>query len=311
VWRSVARLSVAVVCLAGFGWATAAPAFAAQGVTVQITELPGTFAAGGAPKTVTVVASKRSGDCIKVRWSLVLRVDGVRLDRVRVDRIEDNGSFPVTVQTEGDAARVTDRQLDPGTLCDDRTVTARYNVSFTGDAIDGGGGEVTFAPEARSVNGQLLDRTTVTRAVASAQASPAPSEDEDPAANVPTEEPSSAGTAAGGQVDANRTSDGSSVVRVGPIGLGVGAVLVLLGLGLLIKVRRRSRLTGRPGQREVWYGATARRRPTGREAWRGRASSEYDESPAPVTAPVGLSRRTTQRRRGRPRQTLTLPPMRR
>jgi hypothetical protein len=171
--RSVARLSAVLVISAAFGLATAAPALAAQGVTVQVTQLPGEFAAGGPPAPVTVVASRSRSGCIKVRWSLVLRVEGARLDRVRVDRIEESGSFPVNVRTTGNTARITDRQLDPGTLCRDRTVTARYEISFAGDAADAAA-EATLAAEAFSAGGQLLDRATVTREVQPADASAPP-----------------------------------------------------------------------------------------------------------------------------------------
>ena len=48
---------------------------------------------------------------------MVLTVDGADLDQVRVDRVEEDGNFPLRVRTEGDTARLTDVRLDPGQLC--------------------------------------------------------------------------------------------------------------------------------------------------------------------------------------------------
>jgi hypothetical protein len=242
--RSAARLPAVLVGLAATAVATAAatvvatagPAFAADGVTVEIKELPGTFVAGGAPGTVTAVASKSKGDCIKIRWSLVLDFSGVQADRVRVNRIEDDESFPVTPRPSGDSVRVTDRRLDPGRLCEDRSVTARYDITVVGGAVDGDatGAQLGLTVEAFSAKGQLLDRTTVTRDVRGGTSPSA-----EPTEEAAPSSPPAAG--AGGGIATDRTS-GASVVRVGPFGFAAGAIMVLLGLGLLIKVRRRARL---------------------------------------------------------------------
>jgi hypothetical protein len=232
--RSVVRLPAVLVIVATFSAGAGAPAHAAQGVTVRITQLPGEFLAGGPPATVTVSASRSRGGCIKLRWSLVLRVDGARPDRVGVDRIEQDGSFPVDVGNTGDAIRITDRELDPGTLCRDRRVTAQYEISFPGGATEDTA-ELTLAAEALTAGGQLLDRTTVSREVRPAEAPTSSA----PAVAAPAQSgPSVAG--AGGGLDARRASD-SRVVRVGPVGLAVGVVMVLLGLALLARVRCRSR----------------------------------------------------------------------
>ena len=70
-----------------------------------------------------------------------------------MDRVEETGSFPLDIRTDGDVARLTDRQLDPGTLCPGRTVTARYRVAFAGDVTRG---RVTLAAEAYDANLRLL-----------------------------------------------------------------------------------------------------------------------------------------------------------
>lgn len=261
--RSGARLCTVLVIVVTSGFAGAAPVQAAEGVTVQITQLPGGFVAGGPAAPVTVVASRSRGGCIKLRWSLVLRVDEARPDRVRVDRIEEDGPFPVDTEIAGNAARVTDQRLDPGTLCRNRTVTAQYEITFPGEAT----GEVTLAAGALSTGGQLLDRTTVTRGIRPAETSPTPEPAPGAAGTAAPAQSGAAAQGAGGGLGADRVSD-EGVVRIGPIGLAAGALMVLLGLALLVRVRHRSR----------------------------------------SLRPIG--RRTTQRR-GRSRQTLTLPPVRR
>lgn len=358
VWRFVARLSVVLLFPAGAAFMFAGPAAAAQGVTVQITELPGEFTAGAAPARVTVVASKRGGNCIKVRWSMVLQVDGASLDQMQVDRIEDSGSFPVDKRTTGNAARFTDQQLDPGTLCRDRTVTARYTIGFTGDVTDA---RVTLQTEAYDSNLRLLEQDEASRDVTGGAAQPSPSDQASTppagaaprASDVASADPAATGTgnqtgqgAAAGTGDPVSAARRSSVVRVGPVGLAVGAVMVFLGFGLLLRVRRRLRLrpAGRPGQGAVWYGSGARRR-THDDAWRGRTAMTANNPPrspgygpppgygrepfpAPVTAPVGAGSsgaipprppylgeqppgKPGRRKQSRRRQTLTLPPLRR
>lgn len=232
VRRSMARLLVVVGGLAGAGLAgtgvLAPPAAAAQGVTVRITEAPDRFAAGGAPATLTVVASKRAGDCVKVRWSLVVRLSGAAAEQLRVDRIEQDGSFPMSVRAGADTARFTDRRLDPGTLCRGRTVTARYEVSFAEQASNA---RAVFQAEAYGADGRLLARVAATRAVVGDRqpsASPSPSE-----AGPPPAQPDAAA------VDPAAATPRSSSIRVLPVGLAVGGVLLSLGLGLLLKARRK------------------------------------------------------------------------
>lgn len=252
--RTMARL-FAVLAGVAAGAAGAAPALAAQGVTVQVTQVPGEFTAGGESGKVTAVAKRSRGGCGKLRWSLVVLVDGGRPDRVRVNRIEEQGSFPVNVRIAGEAVRITDELLDPGTLCRDRTVTARYAIAFAEDATDTDT-QVNLVAEAYSAGGRLLDRAAVTRDLRSAggRGSPEPSadpagEEADPAGEEAAPARSGAPAAGtGGGLDANRTSARAGSVRVGPIGLVVGAVMVLLGLSLLVKVRRRSRWIRRVGR---------------------------------------------------------------
>lgn len=233
-------LAVAAAALAG-----PAPAVAAAGgVDVTITELPARFVAGSPARTVTVVASAERGSCAKVRWSMLLEVDGVDLDHVQVDRIEEDGSFPLQVSTDGDRARLTDVRLDPGTLCPGRTVTARYLVAFDEAAPDG---RVTFQAQAFDAQARLLEEASATTRVEGGESSspspspsPSPSEDDEP---EPDEESAAVPPAADGAPPANRAAaEGGVPSLLGP-GLVIGALLVFLGVGLLLRLRLRNRAT--------------------------------------------------------------------
>ncbi|MEV1147864.1 hypothetical protein, partial [Micromonospora sp. NPDC049799] len=222
MWRYVLRTGVVLACLTGVGLAAPAPALAAN--TTELSGLPDEFRAGERVETVSAVVRRDRGGCVKVRWSMVLRVEGLRLDQVRMDRIEETGSFPLDVRTDGDVARLTDRQLDPGTLCPDRTVTARYRVSFAEDVTEG---RVTLAAEAYDANLRLLASQTATRSVVgqgvgatptSAAPEPTTAEPTEPAVEgtevAPTDEAVAEVPAAGGTSAAGGLAHGRHAVLV-------------------------------------------------------------------------------------------------
>lgn len=263
-----ARLGGALACAVALGGLPAAPALAAypsapapltgqaaapvalaqpggEGEAVRFTELPDQFVAGAAPGTVTVEVSKARGECGRVRWSMVVRADGLRSGQISVDRIEpDRGSFGVDIQAEADGARITDEQLDPGELCRDETVEATYRFGLPGDA---GEGQLSLSIEARDPDGRLLASQDVTRPVAAAGGRaerPDPTEEADePAEDAeadptvdepaePTEDPAVARQAAGDGDD----QGGGGVPLAWFL---IGALMVFLGLSLLLNVRRR------------------------------------------------------------------------
>lgn len=238
----------------------ATPAHAVvRGFEVRITEVPRTFSAGSGPGTITVVASTSVGRiCQKVRWSMLMEVEGVDLDQVRVQRVEETGSFPLQVEANGDTARLTDARLDPGALCVGRTVTARYEVSFDDEADEG---QVRFQAEVFDARQRLLQRANATSQVLQGEeraeeaeqpeATPsptqtqAPEEDsrdaevdqpQDEAAEEPAAAPSDTSIAA---VPAG---NGGSSNLLG-VGLIIGALLIFMGVGLLLRLRTRSRVT--------------------------------------------------------------------
>ncbi|MGW4679540.1 hypothetical protein ACWEOS_13880 [Micromonospora taraxaci] len=255
VWRYAVRVGVVLACLSGVGLALAAPAQAA--FTTELSGLPARFTAGEQVRTVSAVVSRtdRRGGCVKVRWSMVLSVQGLRLDQVKMDRVEEAGDFPLEIRTEGDVARLTDRQLDPGTLCPGRTVTARYRVAFAEDVTQG---RVTLAAEAYDANSRLLARQTATRSVVAAGGTPTskptpsvtPPEPSDPP-SAPAEEENTSGEepAADYPADAAPPAAGRPVSQSGGFGAVqaaflLGALLLFLGMGLLLRLRQLTRASG-------------------------------------------------------------------
>jgi hypothetical protein len=221
-----------------------APARAAvAGVRVEITELPDEFEAGADARTVEVVASTdRAPDgrrCRKVRWALLLQADGPDLDQIEVDRIEEDGSFPVRVRTEDDTARFTDVRLDPGQLCRGRTVTARYRVAFDDDTP---AGAVTFQAQAFGADNRLLETAAGTSRVIGEEESdesPSPSPSASPSE---TDSEEAAAPPAGTGPDLSAASAAGGVPSLLGPGLIVGALLVFAGIGLLLRIRLRNRV---------------------------------------------------------------------
>ncbi|WP_173056311.1 hypothetical protein [Phytohabitans houttuyneae] len=254
VWRFAGRTGLVLGVLVVSTAVAASPASAAQGVTVRISEVTGRFEAGASPAQMTVVATKRTRECIKVRWSLVVSVENMSLDQLTVDRREEDGSFPVDFQADGAEGRLTDERLDPGTLCRNRTVTARYTFRFDDDA---GGGRVSLRAEAYDARNEFLESDTTTRNVQGDAPSPSPTPSQEEAGD-PTEEAEApiAGDIADPTTPVAKTG-GSGLL---PVGLAVGGMMVFLGLTLLLRARSKllRKPAGRPGMRGDWRGGAAR-----------------------------------------------------
>ncbi|MFJ6197000.1 hypothetical protein [Micromonospora sp. NPDC092111] len=250
VWRNALRVGVVLACLSGTGLAGPAPASAADRFATELSGLPDEFTAGDQVRTVSAVVSRNGGGgCVKVRWSMVLTVQGLRLDQVKMDRVEESGSFPLEIRTEGDVARLTDRQLDPGTLCPDRTVTATYRVAFAEDVTRG---RITMAAEAYDADLRLLARQSATRQVVGTAVPTTRA-----AAPTPTGSPESIGAAVEPTEAADPTDEAVAEVPPPaaanrsanqPGGFGVvqaafllGGLLLFLGVGLLLRLRQLTR----------------------------------------------------------------------
>jgi hypothetical protein len=235
------------------------PASAAEpGTRIQLSR-PSSFPADGVAREVTaVVSTDARRDCRKVRWSMLLRVQGVTIDQVRFARVENDTAFPLRVEANTDTARITDVRFDPGSLCRGRTVTASYRFAFRG-----GPGTVSFQVQATDRDDTLLASADGRSEIAaggdsSAEPSPSPSESasgapETPAGTDPgtsSSEPAAGGGAAGAAGTPVAQNKGYSLL--GP-GLIVGALLVFLGIGMLLWLRGRRRHVDAPAQ--PWYPA--------------------------------------------------------
>ncbi|TDC72286.1 hypothetical protein E1193_28080 [Micromonospora sp. KC606] len=246
------RVGVVLACLSGTVLAAPQPSSAAAGFATVMSGLPDEFVADGEVRTLTAVVSRNDGGgCVKVRWSMVLTVDGLRLNQVKMDRVEEDGSFPVDIRTEGSVARLTDRQLDPGVLCANQTVTARYRVAFDESVSQG---RVTLAAEAYDPNLRLLARQSASRNVIGPgfgvpTTVPTPSESaetveptESAVAVEPTEEATEPAVAqvppATGRPTSGTQAGGFGVVQAAFL---LGALLLFLGVGLLLRLRQLTR----------------------------------------------------------------------
>lgn len=76
VWRYALRVGALVAGVTGVVLTVAAPAQAA--FTTEMSGLPGRFTAGEQVRTISAVVSQtdRRARCAKVRWSMVLSVQG-------------------------------------------------------------------------------------------------------------------------------------------------------------------------------------------------------------------------------------------
>ena len=245
--RVAALVATALAGVAAtLAWSTAAVADT-PGFAVNVTQAPQTFTIGKDVRALDAsVSTDKNGRCRKVRWALTIRTQGISLNQIRVGRVEDGQSFQVNAQLGADAAQIVDAQLDPGQLCRNQTVSAQWEIGFTGPDD----GQVSFEVRALDVTGKLLasanaGSNVVTPVSAttdptpsdspSATASPSPTFSAEPteAAAVTPSDPISANPAA----SAARTG-GPSVL--GP-GLIIGAVLVFVGVALLVRLRTRNR----------------------------------------------------------------------
>ncbi|WP_260428635.1 hypothetical protein [Micromonospora globispora] len=276
VWRYALRIGVVLSCLSGAGLGAAVPARAAAGFATELSGLPDEFTAGDRVETLSAVVSRSDGGgCVKVRWSMLLGVQGLRLDQVKIDRVEESGSFPLEIRAEGDVARLTDRELDPGTLCPGRTVTARYRVAFADDVVRG---RVSFAAEAYDEDLRLLARQTATRQVVGEKAEATPSA-ATPEPSESSAEPTAPATEPSDAAEATPSDEavvelpppgaaGRPVAQAGSFGVVqaaflLGGLLLFLGAGLLVRLRHLLRpVKGagddpglafeRPGPRQRW-----------------------------------------------------------
>jgi hypothetical protein len=249
--RVAARFTTALALVAaslfwgpGLFWGPVSPAAAAvDGFDVSVGQQPGTFTIGKAARTLTAVATTdRERRCRKVRWSLTIRTEGVSLDQLRINRVENGGSFRVRTQVSADEARFLDAQVDPGQLCRGQTVTGRWDVAFAGPDS----GTVTFEASALDVGGrELASTSTTSRVVSPVAATPSatPSATETAAPDDGADDQAAADdqAPAGADESAAALNPAAGTPSVLGPGLIIGAVLVFVGVALLLRLRTRNR----------------------------------------------------------------------
>jgi hypothetical protein len=253
--RAAAVVSALLAIVAATLLLPAAANAAAPGFALKLTDLPDTFAAGGNAKTITAVVSADAGKrCQRVRWQLVVKVDGAKIDQARIDRVVEPGGSPLRVRTKGDTARITDVLFDPRTLCPGRTVQAGYKVSFTGNSA----GRVTFEAQALDGVGRVLQSATGSSRIvtgqaareADASATPSPGESKQAVATPSpiataggddSSAPPAAAAPPGDDTPGKAASASSGIPSLLGPGLIVGAVLVFLGVALLLRIKLRNR----------------------------------------------------------------------
>ena len=241
--RVSARVTTGLALVAAVLAFFATPAAAADGFQVTIGQAPATFTIGQQARTVTAaVATDRQRRCVKVRWALVITTDGISLDQVRVNRVENGQSFRVRVELGADAARITDAQADPGQLCRNQTDSAQWDISFTGPD----NGRATFAAHALDLAGrELASAESSSRVVTAVADKPSASPSAKP---TPTEAATEEPVAEDQDTPAAKVTTSASALTptggtpsvLGP-GLIIGAVLVFLGVALLLRIRTRNR----------------------------------------------------------------------
>jgi hypothetical protein len=257
IMRHLAARVTTALALVAASLAWASPASAAPGFAVDIGQSPATFTIGKSASTLTAIASteRQQRRCLKVRWSLTVRTDGISLDQIRITRIEDGQSFRVRAEAGNDEARVTDVQLDPGELCRDQTVTGRWDIAFTGPD----NGQVTFQARAVDATGRELAAASLNSRVVSPVAAKPTSPSPSPSASAsPTEEGDDEEVADTPTTPANRDTTSAAALNpasgtpsvLGP-GLIIGAVLVFLGVALLLRIRTRNRKSDPAWQTET------------------------------------------------------------
>jgi hypothetical protein len=250
VRRGAVRLATVCTLLAGLVLVGAAPALAADEVTVKL-GLPSSFTAGGSAGSITVTMAKRSKGCVSVRTLLAFQLPGLSANDVGL-LVAQNGNWqPVPVADGGDGL-VTTGQVVPEkpTLCERKSVSVRYRLGFAAGTPDG---KVTIVAEAYTTGGDLLQRAAETRRVNGARPTPTPTPTPTRTSATPT--PQATETTVAPEPESTEvgvvapTGQPGLVAGKGSGGGGIGSMVMVLGVGmvaigialLLVLLLRRAR----------------------------------------------------------------------
>jgi hypothetical protein len=235
-----ARLATVLALLAGLLALVAAPASAADDTVVI--KLPSTFRAGGSAGSVVVAVTKRTHGCVSVRTALGIRLPDLSPDQVIVQVLHDGRWRQLDVSDGRDGLLMTDRTAaDRDSLCQRKSLTARYRLTFLEDAPSG---LANLVAEAYTADGDLIDRATGARRVVGGRSpsatraaetpTPSPTDQAGQAAQSPQVVPAASGKPGGGT---GLFSMGTAVLLVGLAMVGVGIAL----LGFLVWRARADR----------------------------------------------------------------------
>ncbi|MEJ3746009.1 hypothetical protein WEI85_44910 [Actinomycetes bacterium KLBMP 9797] len=122
--------------------------------------------AGGAPAALTVATNGSANGCTVTSRALAIRLDGLRADQVRVERLI--AGVPVTLAEDapsGGQVVATDVLADGKLICGTTETTGQYRVTFTDDAPNGA---VLFEATAATAAGKPLGSGTATATVVGA-----------------------------------------------------------------------------------------------------------------------------------------------
>ncbi|MEV4756837.1 hypothetical protein AB0J86_17225 [Micromonospora sp. NPDC049559] len=255
VRQQAARLATVLAVLGGLVALGAAPA-AADGEDKVNLRVPSSFTAGGSAGAVSVGVSKRSGGCAVVSTDLRMRLAGLAAHQVQVEYATRRQWRPVPLSGGAGGLVFTGRTTpDEPVLCERKSVTVRYRVTFLAGAP---AGTLTLVGEAEAVGGGPIERDTATARLVNRNASASPSRsatasptpvEETEAPEVPAEV---APTQAAAAVPTPPPADqGGGGLGAGAVAMGFGVALVGLGGALLVFLLRRNRRGDDPAAAEA------------------------------------------------------------
>ncbi|MFR9777400.1 hypothetical protein ACL02O_15255 [Micromonospora sp. MS34] len=284
VRRGATRVATVGAMLGGLLAVGASPALA-DGDQVQVRSAS-SFTAGGSPGTVAVEVRKRTDGCVILRTGLMLRLDGVQPQQVRVQVNSGGRWWPVPVSGRSGALATARTSPAEPNLCKGKGKTVRYRVAFLAGAP---AGRLTVVGEATTAAGRLIGRAATTARVGGAKA----------ATPTPTRTPSPTPTPSAEETTPGADDTSSAVAALAPVAgasaaaadgssggspfMWLGILLVLVGAALIALLVRRNRVEKVDEQAD--HGSVPLPRGTGGTTYRsgGPAGQVYGQQPPAPT----------------------------
>ncbi|MEU8209373.1 hypothetical protein AB0B85_09250 [Micromonospora sp. NPDC049044] len=285
VRRRAARLAAVCGLVGGLVMLGASPALADDD-SVRV-GAASSFAAGGSAQGVNVAVRKRTDGCVLLRTAVVLSLQGLQPNQVKVEVNAGRHWSPVGLS--GGGGNVGTVQTSPAqpTLCKGKGITVRYRVTF-GAGVSGG--RLVVIGAGFNAAGLEIGRGSDTARVTGARVTPSPTPSKkatptptptDVAAVDDAVTPAALGDASGApdtSAVAATSSGGTSPVMI------FGVVMVAIGLLLIVLLFRRSRQDRRPADEPTSAlpgnpGGTTYRAGGGPPAAPGRPGQVYGQQP--------------------------------